>query len=85
MKQSRKWRNVRRAQKYVHLNRNMQLVSVLVRRDGTRSILVGASSEGSDAGRCRHRLRTDMWKPKFQHDLHLEQGVQVLLPANESD
>lgn len=44
----------------------------------------GASSEGSDAGRGRHRLRTDMWKPKFQHDLHLEQSVQVLLPANES-
>lgn len=35
-----------------HLNWNMELIPVLVWRDGAGSILEGASSEGSVAGGC---------------------------------
>lgn len=62
-----------------HLNRNMRLIPVLVRRG--EGFLEGASRCSGHTGGCRHGLSRNLRKPELQHHLHLEQGVQVFFPT----
>lgn len=68
---------------FSHLDWNMQLISVLVRRGRAGSFLERVSRRCSHAGGCRDRLDGDLRKPELEHHLHLEQSVQVLLPKNK--
>lgn len=66
-----------------HLDRNVQLIPVLVRWGEAGSVLEGASGGSGDAGGRGDRLSGDLRKPNLQHHLHLEQSVQVLLPTTK--